>query len=67
MGLPFDITVTGSNGVQRHRWGKYDENGQLEELHQYYNQSAYSVNTFKYDNYGNIIKVSDSRGATLRV
>ena len=65
MGLPYDITVTGSNGVLRHRWGKYDENGQLEELHQYYNQSAYSVNTLKYDNYGNIIKVSDSRGSTL--
>ena len=65
MGLPYDIKVTGTEGTLRHRWGKYDENGQLEELHQYYNQSAYSVNTFKYDNYGNIIKVSDSRGATL--
>ena len=66
VGLPVDIRVYDSNGnLLRHRSGDYDDLGQLKELHQYYDSKNYSVNTLKYDSYGNINSVADSRGATL--
>ena len=66
IGLPVDIRVYGSSGnLLRHRAGEYNEKGQMKELHQYYGSKNYSVNTFKYDTYGNIKSVADSRGATL--
>ena len=66
VGLPVDIRVYDSNGnLLRHRSGDYDDLGQLKELHQYYDSKNYSVSTLKYDSYGNIKSVADSKGATL--
>ncbi|UKI54658.1 MAG: hypothetical protein L6V90_08225 [Treponema succinifaciens] len=66
IGLPVDIRVYGSNGnLLRHRAGEYNEKGQLKELYQYYDSKNCSVSTLKYDSYGNIKSVADSRGATL--
>ena len=66
IGLPADIRVYDSNGtLLRHRAGSYDDLGQLTELRQYFDAYNYSANTLKYDKYGNISSVSDSRGATL--
>ena len=66
IGLPVDIKVYGKDGtLLRHRSGDYDDKGQLKELHQYYDSKNYSVSTLKYDSYGNIKSVADSRGATL--
>ena len=39
--------------------------GRLKELRQYFDACNYSVSTLKYDSYGNIKSVADSRGATL--
>ena len=66
IGLPVDIRVYGSSGnLLRHRSGKYDDKGQLNELHQYYDSKNYSASTLSYDTYGNIKSITDSRGATL--
>ena len=66
VGLPVDIRVYDSNGnLLRHRSGDYDDLGQLKELRQYFNAYNYSVHTLKYDSYGNIKSVTDSRGATV--
>ena len=66
VGLPVDIRVYDSNGnLLRHRSGDYDDLGQLKELRQYFDTYNYSVHTLKYDRYGNILSVTDSRGATL--
>ena len=66
IGLPVDIKVYGKDGnLLRHRSGDYDDLGQLTELRQYFDACNYSVNTLKYDSYGNIKSVADSRGATL--
>ena len=66
IGLPVDIRVYDSKGkLLRHRSGDYDSKGQLNELHQYYDISNYSANALNYDRYGNILSVTDSRGATL--
>ena len=66
VGLPVDIRVYDSNGnLLRHRSGDYDDLGQLKELRQYFDTYNYSVHTLKYDSYGNIKSVTDSRGATL--
>ena len=66
IGLPVDIRVYDSNGnLLRHRSGDYDDLGQLKELRQYFDTYNYSVHTLKYDRYGNILSVTDSRGATL--
>ena len=65
VGLPVDIRVYDSNGtLLRRRSGSYDEFGELAELRQYFDAYNHSVNTLKYDKYGNISSVSDSRGAT---
>ena len=54
-----------SNGtLLRHRSGEYDDLGQLTELRQYFDSYNYSVNTLKYDKYGNIASIADGRGAT---
>ena len=66
IGLPVDIKVYGKDGtLLRHRSGDYDDLGQLTELRQYFDACNYSVNTLKYDSYGNIKSMADSRGATL--
>ena len=66
VGLPVDIRVYDSNGnLLRHRSGDYDDLGQLKELRQYFDTYNYSVHTLKYDSYGNIKSVTDSRGANL--
>ena len=66
IGLPVDIRVYDSNGnLLRHRSGDYDDLGQLKELRQYFDTYNYSVHTLKYDSYGNIKSVTDSRGANL--
>ena len=66
IGLPVDIRVYDSNGnLLRHRSGDYDDLGQLKELRQYFDAYNYSVHTLKYDSYGNISSVTDSRGATV--
>ena len=66
IGLPVDIQVYDSNGnLLRHRSGDYDDLGQLKELRQYFDTYNYSVHTLKYDSYGNIKSVTDSRGANL--
>ena len=66
IGLPVDIRVYDSKGkLLRHRSGEYDDKGQLNELHQYYDISNYSLNKLNYDSYGNIKSITDSRGATL--
>ena len=66
IGLPVDIKVYGKDGtLLRHRSGDYNDLGQLTELRQYFDACNYSVNTLKYDSYGNIKSVADSRGATL--
>ena len=66
VGLPVDIQVYDSNGnLLRHRSGDYDDLGQLKELRQYFDTYNYSVHTLKYDSYGNINSLTDSRGATL--
>ena len=66
IGLPVDIQVYDSNGnLLRHRSGDYDDLGQLKELRQYFDIYNYSVHTLKYDSYGNIKSVTDSRGANL--
>ena len=66
VGLPVDIQVYDSNGtLLRHRSGDYDDLGQLKELRQYFDTYNYSVHTLKYDSYGNIKSVTDSRGANL--
>ena len=66
IGLPVDIRVYDSNGnLLRHRSGDYDDLGQLKELRQYFDAYNYSVHTLKYDIYGNISSVTDSRGATV--
>ena len=66
IGLPVDIKVYAKDGtLLRHRSGEYNEKGQLKELYQYYDSKNYSVSTLKYDSYGNIKSVADSRGATL--
>ena len=66
VGLPVDIRVYDSNGnLLRHRSGDYDDLGQLKELRQYFDAYNYSVHTLKYDSYGNIKSVTDSRGANL--
>ena len=66
IGLPVDIRVYDSNGnLLRHRSGDYDSLGQLKELRQYFDVYNYSVHTLKYDSYGNIKSVTDSRGANL--
>ena len=66
IGLPVDIRVYDSNGnLLRHRSGDYDDLGQLKELRQYFDAYNYSVHTLKYDSYGNIKSVTDSRGANL--
>ena len=66
VGLPVDIKVYGSNGqLLRHRAGEYDGLGQLVKLRQYYDSSSCTTNELSYDEYGNIIKVSDGRGAAL--
>ena len=65
VGMPVDIRVYDSNGtLLRRRSGSYDEFGELAELRQYFDAYNHSVNTLKYDKYGNISSVSDSRGAT---
>ena len=66
IGLPVDIRVYDSNGnLLRHRSGDYDGRGRLTELRQYFDTYNYSVHTLKYDSYGNIKSVTDSRGANL--
>ncbi|WP_294425638.1 toxin TcdB middle/N-terminal domain-containing protein [uncultured Treponema sp.] len=66
IGLPVDIRVYDSKGkLLRHRSGEYDDKGQLNRLHQYYDDNNYSLNTLSYDSYGNIKSATDSRGATL--
>ena len=66
IGLPVDIQVYDSKGkLLRHRSGDYDDKGQLNELHQYYDINNYSANALNYDSYGNIKSVTDSRGANL--
>ena len=66
IGLPVDIRVYDSKGkLLRHRSGDYDDKGQLNELHQYYDINNYSANALNYDRYGNILSVTDSRGANL--
>ena len=66
IGLPVDIRVYDSNGnLLRYRSGDYDDLGQLKELRQYFDAYNYSVHTLKYDSYGNISSVTDSRGATV--
>ena len=66
VGLPVDIRVYDSNGnLLRYRSGDYDDLGQLKELRQYFDAYNYSVHTLKYDSYGNISSVTDSRGATV--
>ena len=66
IGLPVDIRVYDSNGnLLRHRSGDYDDLGQLKELRQYFDAYNYSVHTLKYDSYGNIKSVTDSRGTNL--
>ena len=66
IGLPVDIRVYDSKGtLLRRRSGDYDDLGQLKELRQYFDTYNYSVHTLKYDSYGNIKSVTDSRGANL--
>ena len=66
IGLPVDIRGYDSKEkLLRHRSGEYDDKGQLNELHQYYDINNYSANALNYDRYGNILSVTDSRGATL--
>ncbi|MDY6031635.1 MAG: toxin TcdB middle/N-terminal domain-containing protein, partial [Treponemataceae bacterium] len=66
IGLPKDIKVyDGSGRLLRHRSGKYDADGQLTELWQYYTNTAHTSNYLSYDDYGNIASVKDGRGATL--
>ena len=66
IGLPVDIRVYDSKGkLLRHRSGDYEDKGQLNELHQYYDINNYSANALNYDRYGNILSVTDSRGAIL--
>ena len=66
IGLPVDICVYDANGnLLRHRAGKYNGFGELVELYQYFDSYNHSTNILSYDEYGNIKRVSDSRGATL--
>ena len=66
IGLPADIYVYGTDGeLLRHRSGSYDGKGQLTELRQYFDRYNWSSNFLTYDKFGNIKRISDSRGATL--
>ena len=66
IGLPVDIRAYDTDGrLLRRRSGDYDGLGQLKELRQYYDIYNYSRSALKYDSYGNISSVTDSREATL--
>ena len=66
IGLPEEICVYDGEGkTLRKRQGNYNEYGEITELKQFYDLYNYSTNYISYDDYGNIKKVTDSRGATL--
>ncbi len=66
IGLPADIYVYGTDGeLLRHHSGDYDEYGQFKELRQYFDVYNFSSNFLTYDKFGNIKRISDSRGATI--
>ena len=66
IGLPVDICVYDeNNSLLRHRAGRYNGFGELTELYQYFDSYSHSTNFLSYDEYGNIKRVSDGRGATL--
>ena len=66
IGLPKEICVyDGEEKLLRKRQGEYNEYGELTELKQFYSLYNYSSNYVIYDDYGNIEKVLDGRGAML--
>jgi len=69
MAMPDSIMVYNSlpesGDLIRYREGSYNDYGQLEELKTYYNSNQYSINKLTYDNYGNIISVTDSHNAKI--
>ncbi|WP_287049386.1 hypothetical protein [Treponema sp.] len=66
IGLSVDICVYDeNNSLLRHRARRYNGFGELTELYQYFDSYSHSTNFLSYDEYGNIKRVSDGRGATL--
>ncbi|WP_407434915.1 SpvB/TcaC N-terminal domain-containing protein, partial [Treponema sp.] len=70
---PTDIKVfdhkagSGSGNYLRYRHGHYDDNGHLDSLSQYYEDSKALTTLIAYDGtYGNIKSIKDSVGVTLK-